>query len=204
MSEERDKALVRKSVTEALSFLRADRRLAEKIVSGQIHTKKAPGSGLRRIAVLGAAALLCVILWHWPVPSDLLLNGSTAAQSPDFQETQAFTPREWRVWCPRCAETTLWLECCMADGYTEEYNQQSALQYHQANGKTCSYYEVYAHNCRFCTACGNVYVLSDRHVHAVVHMNCGAGTACPCAAYWEKHGNEYPAYRKALERYNHP
>ena len=99
---------------------------------------------------------------------------------------------------------TLWLECCLADGYTKEYNQQSELLFHQADGETCGFYEVSAQTCRFCTKCGHVYVLSERHLHAVVHLNCGAGEICPCAAYWEKHQSEYPAYRKALERYNHP
>ncbi len=203
MSDERDKVLVRKSVTEALAFLQPDKQLAMKIITGQLQTKKTHGKATHWTVALCAAALLCLILWNWPAQDDLLLNGNTAAQSPDLQEMQAFTPREWRIWCPQCDKTTLWLECCMADGYTEEYNQQSALLYHQANGKTCGYYQVYALNCRFCTACGNVYVLSDSHMHAVVHLNCGGGTACPCAAYWEQHGNEYPAYRKALERYNH-
>lgn len=205
MNDQRDKAMVRQAVTETLSFLRTDRHLAEKIVSGQIRTKKAPGSRLRRITALcAAAALVCVILWHWPAPVDLLLKGDSAAQPPAALETRAFTPQEWRVWCPVCDEVTLWLECCLADGYTKESNQQSELLYHQANGQSCGYYEVSAQACRFCTVCGNVYVLTDRHIHAVVHLNCGAGTACPCTSYWEKHQSEYPAYRKALERYNHP
>ena len=204
MSDERDKAMVRQSVTETLSFLRTDRYLTEKIVSGQMQKKKARKSGLRWAAALCAAALLFVIAWNWPVPEDLLAKGNTAAQSPGSMEASEFTPREWLVWCPKCDNVTLWLECCLADGYTKEYNQQSALQYHQADGEACGYYEVSAHTCRFCTKCGNVYVLTETHLHAVVHLNCGAGENCPCAAYWEKHQSEYPAYRKALERYNHP
>ena len=205
MSDERDKALVRQSITEALSFLRADRNLAEKIISGQIRAKKTLKKGLRRAAALcAAAALVCVIIWNWPAPVDLLAKENNAAHLPGSTEEAAFSPREWREWCPKCDEVTLWLECCLADGYTKEYNQQSELLYHQANGQSCGYYEVSALTCRFCTKCGNVYILSDRHLHAVVHLNCGEGEACPCAAYWEKHQSEYPAYRRALEWYNHP
>lgn len=200
MSDERDKALVRKYAAEALSFLRTDGHLAEKIVSGQIRAKKAPGRGLRWAAALcAAAALVFVIGWYWPTPADRLLKEETTVQ-----DMQAFSPREWREWCPKCDETTLWLECCLADGYTKEYNRQSELQYHQADGKSCGYYEVYAQNCRFCTKCGNVYVLRGTHLHAVKHLNCGAETACPCAAYWEKHQSEFPAYQRALRWYNQP
>ena len=204
MNDEQDKALVRKSVTEALSFLRSDQNLAKRIIAGEIRAKKKRKSKARRAAALcAAAAALCVIAWHWPAPEDVLLNETASHLASTVAEKTMFIPEEWQEYCPRCDRVTLWLECCFADGYTKDINQQSEIQYHQADGLPCGFYSVYASTCRFCTKCGNVYVLSDRHLHAVVHQNCGAGTSCPCAAYWKEHAAENTGYQKALEQYEH-
>ena len=129
MSNERDKAMVRQSVTETLSFLRTDRYLAERIVSGQLQKEKAQKSRLRRAAALcAAAALVCVILWNWPAPTDLLAKGNTAVQLPGSTEEAAFSPREWREWCPKCDEVTLWLECCLADMGAREIRPVGAIE----------------------------------------------------------------------------
>ena len=83
------------------------------------------------------------------------------------------------------------------------YHIIKEIQYHQVDGHPCGFYSVYANVCRFCTKCGNVYILSKKHLHAVVHQNCGAGTSCPCAAYWKEHAAENTGYQKALEQYEH-